>query len=164
MQATAREIQQAGGFEKWLARQNRQANKTPRKKLPKATFPETPMPEAVRAILKNPLVTENISTNTPNGLESEHWSLLKAAQQESGVVWFGFEALTFELAHRCTYTPDWVVLYVGGRVCCEEDKGPFAWEDSIVKLKVAARLFQDVTFRLWRKDKDGVLVCEEVER
>lgn len=44
--------------------------------------------------------------------------------------------LTFRLGNGVRYTPDFVVFY-GGLACCYEVKGPRAWDDAIVKLKVA---------------------------
>lgn len=61
-----------------------------------------------------------------------------------------FEGKTFELAHRCSYTPDWYVVRADGGIECHEVKGAHIWDDSRVKLKVAARLNPEVKFVLAR--------------
>ncbi|MHC1788288.1 DUF1064 domain-containing protein [Solidesulfovibrio sp.] len=61
-----------------------------------------------------------------------------------------FEGKTFELAHRCSYTPDWWVTLADGGVECHEVKGSHVWDDARVKLKVAARMNPEVKFVLAR--------------
>jgi hypothetical protein len=58
--------------------------------------------------------------------------------------------LTFALANGVRYTPDYVG-WLGERLTAWEVKGPQAWDDSLVKLKVAARAWPRVDFWLaWR--------------
>ncbi len=75
------------------------------------------------------------------------------------------QAITIEIANGCRYTPDFFVIQpteTPGAVTLRafEVKGPHAWDDSIVKLKVAARSFPFVQFSIcsrsgfgWRIEK-----------
>lgn len=62
------------------------------------------------------------------------------------------EAINLEVANGCRYRPDaWTIIDVGNEAVqlnAWEVKGPRAWDDSIVKLKVAARAYPWITFRL----------------
>lgn len=62
------------------------------------------------------------------------------------------EAINLEVANGCRYRPDaWTIIAVGNEAVqlnAWEVKGPRAWDDSIVKLKVAARAYPWITFRL----------------
>lgn len=59
-------------------------------------------------------------------------------------------ALTLELANGCKYTPDVVAVprAAGGSITVFEAKGKKSWDDAIVKLKVAARVWPCITFFL----------------
>lgn len=57
------------------------------------------------------------------------------------------QAITFTIANGVRYTPDWVV-FLPQSVQCFEVKGPHVWEDSIVKLKIAARAFPSIQWNL----------------
>lgn len=66
-------------------------------------------------------------------------------------------AITLVLANGCKYTPD-IVVWVGdvdepdSTVSMYEVKGKHAWDDAIVKLKVAKRRFPG--FGFWLVDRD----------
>lgn len=71
------------------------------------------------------------------------------------------EAINLDLANCCRYRPDfWVVqtcsVYGGNEMAVSlsafEVKGNFAWEDSIVKLKVAARAYPWIKFYLCTRE------------
>ncbi len=63
-------------------------------------------------------------------------------------------ALTFRIANGCRYTPDLVREEHGSLRGIYEVKGPYSWDDSIVKLKVAAAQFPWAHFWLMSpKDK-----------
>lgn len=57
------------------------------------------------------------------------------------------EGITLLLANGVRYTPDYAVISQDGRVTLWEVKGPHAWEDSMIKLKVAATRFP--RFEFW---------------
>ena len=67
---------------------------------------------------------------------ARHLDGLKAAGAIGG--WW-FEQHTIKLAHRTTYTPDFVVWHAGGLVEIVEIKG-FEEDDAIVKFKAAAAI------------------------
>ena len=73
------------------------------------------------------------------------------------------QAVTLKIANGCRYCPDFFVA--GGPsydVEAYEVKGPHAWDDSIVKLKVAASAYPWITFRLVSRDKRGAWRIEGV--
>lgn len=81
------------------------------------------------------------------------------------------EAITLEIANGCRYRPDaWTIIptLYGDPVRplvvnAWEVKGPHAWDDSIVKLKVAARAFRWINFHLvTREGRFGAWKIEPV--
>ena len=87
----------------------------------------------------------------PNKLEAAWGRELAMLQMTGRILWYEYEPLRLPLAGRCSYRPDYGVALPGYRRAWCEVKGPHAWEDSIVKLKVAARTWPDVPFWLVRK-------------
>jgi hypothetical protein len=77
---------------------------------------------------------------TMNGLETKYAEHLERLKLAGDVLWFRFEGLTFRLADRCRYTPDFVVMRPTGQIELHEIKGFFA-DDALVKIKLAAELF-----------------------
>jgi hypothetical protein len=58
--------------------------------------------------------------------------------------------MTFKIGNGVRYTPDWTA-WLAGRLTAWETKGPHARDDSIVKLKVAAATWRNISFVLaWR--------------
>ena len=55
-----------------------------------------------------------------------------------------------KLAHRCCYTPDFVVTLPDGSIEYHEVKGPHCWEDSRVKFKLASRILPRERF-VWAR-------------
>lgn len=71
-----------------------------------------------------------------NKLETAYLAWLRA----QGDDWIGIQCITLKLAHDCRYTPDfWAFDLTGLRAI--DVKGPHTWEDSLIKLRVAARMF-----------------------
>jgi hypothetical protein len=60
-------------------------------------------------------------------------------------LWIGVQSITFKLGHDCRYTPDFVVLDECG-LRCIDTKGGHIWEDALIKMRLAARLFPWVRF------------------
>lgn len=59
--------------------------------------------------------------------------------------WFGVQCITLKLGHDCRYTPDfWALDEQGLRAI--DTKGKHVWEDSIIKMRVAARMFPFIRF------------------
>jgi hypothetical protein len=59
--------------------------------------------------------------------------------------WIGVQCITLKLGHDCRYTPDfWALDDTGLRAI--DVKGGHTWEDSLIKLRVAARLYPFIYF------------------
>ena len=76
------------------------------------------------------------------------------------IVWWGFEPITFRLAKRTRYTPDFGILFPGGEFELIEVKATWTgggrtragWkEDSRVKWKVAQEMYYMFKFRAVRR-------------
>ena len=93
-----------------------------------------------------------------NKLESDYGNLLKAMFPSNEVL---EQAVTFRLANGVRYTPDWVMLAEVDGLYCYEIKGRKSWDDSIVKLKVAASTYPKVHWYLCDKP-DGSWREQEV--
>lgn len=75
-----------------------------------------------------------------------------------GWEWIGVQNMTFKLADDTRYTPDMIVIS-NGQVEAHEVKG-FWRDDAKVKIKVAARLFPWVHFKVAMKTKSGWSVVD----
>ena len=83
------------------------------------------------------------------------------------------QAITLRIANGCRYSPDFVAVYERAlpldnkpafQLFAYEVKGPHAWDDAIVKLKVAASLYPFIGFTLVSWDKvAGVWRMESVK-
>lgn len=85
-----------------------------------------------------------------NKLESEAFSWLS---YKLGSDMLFTQAITFQIANGCKYTPDIVFFTEIGNMFAYECKGKHMWDDSIVKLKVAAKQFQKIQFFMMWKDR-----------
>lgn len=75
-----------------------------------------------------------------NGLENKYAHWLEGERLAGRIHAWKFEPLGLRLAERCTYNPDFLVIYPDGRTEIHEVKGH--WEDdALVKIKVAAESF-----------------------
>lgn len=82
-----------------------------------------------------------------NKLETRYLEWLRA----QGDHWIGIQCITLKLAHDCRYTPDfWGFDLTGLRAI--DVKGPHTWEDSLIKLRVAARMFPWIRFLLAKQE------------
>jgi len=71
-----------------------------------------------------------------NELEKRYLRFLEGQQP----AWIGIQCITLKLAEKLNYTPDfWAIDNDGIRAI--DTKGKHIWEDAIVKMKIAARLF-----------------------
>ena len=66
------------------------------------------------------------------------------------VLWYAFEAVTFKLAPKTTYTPDFMVVHADLSLVAYEVKSgqrtgkPFTQGDAVVKMKLCAELFPHI--------------------
>lgn len=90
------------------------------------------------------------NTGGMNRLETELYHKLEAVYADYDV---RPQAIRLQLANGVTYTPDFVLIHKHGNTPIEfhECKGKHAWDDSLVKLKVAAREWHYFVFKLWWK-------------
>ena len=72
-----------------------------------------------------------------NKTEAEYAKQLELQKQQGKILDWRFEPLTFRLAHRCTYTPDFLVV-TPDEIQIHEVEGGFIREDAAVKWKTAA--------------------------
>lgn len=63
----------------------------------------------------------------------------------------GIERITLKLAEGCRYTPDFDTIDDEGRITFWDTKGGKIWDDAIVKIKVAARLYPWARFIVAQK-------------
>ena len=75
-----------------------------------------------------------------NKLEARYANHLELLLKAGEILHWEYEPFALRLGYRCTYSPDFLVVYPN-RVECHETKGGFAREDSIVKFKTAAERF-----------------------
>ena len=80
-----------------------------------------------------------------NKLEARYSRLLDLERAAGRIVDWHYEAVKFRLARLCFLTPDFLVIYPDGRREMHDVKG-FMEDDALVKIKVAAQLYQDFRF------------------
>lgn len=115
------------------------------------------------AALRAYLESIGISTRRPGGAracapgrmnvtESRYASLLELQRVSGEVLTWEFEPgpLTLCAASRCSYRPDFRVVFADGLVEFHEVKGGYIREDALIKLKWAASKYSAYQFRLCR--------------
>jgi hypothetical protein len=83
-----------------------------------------------------------------NKTERDYLTWLRTMKDQ----WIGIQCLTFKLAHDCRYTPDFFALDDTG-LRAIDCKGGHTWEDSLIKARVAARLFPWCRFIIAKKNR-----------
>lgn len=94
---------------------------------------------------------------TMNRLEQAYADELRRQQDAGEIHSFAYERIKLKLGdQRCTWSPDFYVLDMDGFIEIHECKG-FLEQHAAVKIKVAAAMFPEWTFKLIRKrkKKDG---------
>lgn len=153
------DIAAAGGYERWHEQATRAANAHP-VKLPVLGGDKAQNGDKYGQTTKNASSGQKSGKTAhargePNVTESRYRNEFLIPRILNGeIASCVFEGKTFELAHRCTYTPDWWVTLADGSHEAHEVKGAMVWDDARVKLKVAARMNAEVKFVLarWRKE------------
>lgn len=96
-----------------------------------------------------------LPAGTQNKTEAAYSTHLETRRLAGEIQWAAFEVITIKIAADCRYTPDFVVLNAQNEFEFHEVKG-FMTDDSLVKIKVAARNFPARFFLIFaRKKKDG---------
>lgn len=88
-----------------------------------------------------------------NQTESAYAEILEARKIKGEIVEWRFERTTLKIADdRCSYTPDFEVIYIDGSKEYIDCKGAGPVDDkSIVKIKVAANLFWEFRFAIEKR-------------
>lgn len=74
-----------------------------------------------------------------------------------------YEAITFRLAPKTTYTPDFLIVTADHLIELHECKGGFTRDDARVKWKVAAALYPFFTWRMIHMKNRTTIKKEEVK-
>jgi hypothetical protein len=83
-----------------------------------------------------------------------HLSYLQPREQAGELTLIRYEGITLPIAHRCTYTPDYIAETPEGQTVLFETKSPHRFkEKGILKLKVAAAQYPEYQFYLAEKKK-----------
>lgn len=151
---SAREVQAAGGLDKWAAKaaQGRQVNRS----TPEATAPTSRegarVPQAKGRKPDDPFV--GYDGERMNGLEARYAAHLEALRRAGKIIFWRYESVKFRLAERTWYTPDFYVMRADGTLEIHETKG--RWEDDArVKIKVTAEQLPELQFVAVQWDKDA---------
>lgn len=95
-----------------------------------------------------------------NKTEERYAQLLEGRRLAGELQRYDYEALTLRLAHDCRYTPDFFVIAASGRIELHEVKGAHIWEDSKIKIKVAAAHFPCFRFYLAKWERGEWTIAE----
>lgn len=103
--------------------------------------PVPPKPKRIRQSSK-PLM---------NKLETEYFEVLKQRKHIENI---RAQSITFRLANGCRFTPDLTCnLAISQRQLAIDVKGEHAWEDALVKIKVAASTYPEIQwFLVWKEN------------
>ena len=84
--------------------------------------------------------------------EEQYRNMLELKYRACEILAYEYESITFRLAPKTTYTPDFLVVLPNGKIQIHEVKG-FAREDAIIKFKVAAQQNPWFEFIMVKKSK-----------
>lgn len=108
-----------------------------------------------------PVKSKRIRQNTkgPNKLEREAMEYLKP---KAPWMKYSFHSIRFVLGNGVTYTPDIIAFNEKTRAMnAIEVKGKKMWDDAVVKLKIAARVWPNIDWGIVWKEK-GVWNMQKV--
>ena len=90
--------------------------------------------------------------NKMNKWEKEYDNFLSILKYKKIVLDYRYEGITFKLAYRTTYTPDFLVVNADKTVTIIEIKG-FRRDDAMAKFKIAAQMYPYFRFKMITKKK-----------
>jgi hypothetical protein len=90
--------------------------------------------------------------HTPGKMNKTEQEFAHKLSAMDDVLYWQFEALTFKLGHRCTYTPDFIAV-TQDEIRVYEVKGGFIREDAMVKFKSAADKFPQFRWIMAQKKR-----------
>lgn len=135
---SAREVQAAGGLDKWAAKtaQGRAS---------------APVLQAKGRKPADPYV--GYDSERMNGLEARYAGRLEAMRRAGKIIFWRFEAMALRLANRTVYNPDFLIMLPDGSLGFHETKGVWR-DDARAKIKIAAEQFPWFFFEAVQWDKD----------
>lgn len=86
-----------------------------------------------------------------NKTEAAYAKLLESRKQAGEIESYQYEALTFRLAAKTSYTPDFFVVRSDGEVEFHEVKGGFIYPTGWLKFKIAAGMYPMFHWELAQK-------------
>lgn len=105
-------------------------------------------PEAACRLQENgPAGPACVDPESMNETEAAYSRRLDRRKLAGEILAWRFEALTFRLAYRCHYTPDFLVV-TPGEIQIHEVKGGYVREDGLIKWKMAAEAHPEFRFYL----------------
>jgi len=116
---------------------------------------ETPPPFAALS----PKVTPPEVWPKMNKTEAEFYRKLQATTPP--YLHIGCQSLTLRFAKRLSYTPDFITTDSEKNLVAWEVKGSYIYEDALVKLKVAPKLFPWIKFIMAQK-KNGAWTTRQI--
>lgn len=149
---SAREVQAAGGLDKWAAKaaQGRPVNRPTPAETAATSRDGARVPQAKGRKPVDPFV--GYDGERMNKLEAMYAAHLEALRRSGKIVFWRFESAKFRLADRTWYTPDFYIMRQDGTLEIHETKG--FWEDDArVKIKVTAEQFPELQFVAVQWDK-----------
>jgi hypothetical protein len=72
------------------------------------------------------------------------------------------QSFTLRLAEDTRLTPDFSYLDENGRMVFEDTKGKHTWEDALIKLRVASRIYNEFRFLIVKRDETGGWITKEI--
>lgn len=143
----ARDIQAAGGLEKWMrkaAGRGPQATERPLRDIARECADRNKPRPAAKG--RRPAdATLGYVVDRMNKLEARYAGRLEAMKRAGQIVFWKFEAVALRLADKTTYNPDFYLMLPDGSVGFHETKG-FWRDDARAKIKVAAEEFPELFF------------------
>jgi hypothetical protein len=85
-----------------------------------------------------------------NKTESRMKSLLNSLKITGSIKDFSYEDITFRLADKMRYTPDFRVLYPDGKIKFIEVKGGYITERGDLKFKFAMEKYPEYIWEMWQ--------------
>lgn len=102
-------------------------------------------------------------TRGMNRTEAAYSRRLDYLNQKGEILNWRFEALTFRLAYRCSYTPDFLVI-TPSEIQIHEIKGGYVREDGLIKWKLASESHPEFRFFLCQLIKNHWKIQEYKKR
>ncbi|MFP4284158.1 MAG: DUF1064 domain-containing protein [Desulfovermiculus sp.] len=101
----------------------------------------------------------NVFHSGMNKTESLYARRLDEQMLAGDVLSWSYETLTFRLANRCSYTPDFLVI-TPGEIQIHEVKGGYVREDGLIKWKIAAAAHPEFRFFMCKFDGGNWIIRE----